>query len=111
MHGMGESSWQVVVDEPDDVHLVLFLRDAFRLISPAGAPGALLPAVPDMSGKLGRSIRSAAAAAWPAWWQIVLDSHGSRQPRSTTLAAAAPPAPAVRVDPPDFTSLTATPEL
>jgi len=27
----GRSSWQVVEDEPTDLHLVLFVRDGFRL--------------------------------------------------------------------------------
>jgi len=111
MRYVNRPSWMVVVDEPDDVHLVLFVRDHFRL-SGAGGPGPLVPEVPDASGQAAASIRSAAASAWPAWWHAVLDSHREPGQRPAAPAVPAPfPALAGHLDPPDFASLSATPEL
>jgi hypothetical protein len=75
----GRPSWQITIDEPEDLHLVLFVRDCFGL--PGDSPGRLSPPVPDLSGQLDESARSAAAAAWPAWWQAVLGARAERGPQ------------------------------
>lgn len=109
----GPASWQVVEDEPEDLHLVLFVRDSFRLSVDAPVPGPLTPPVPDLGLQVDEAVRSAAATGWPGWWRDAMDRY--RRPRTQVPPAAQasallPPAGQV-VDPPDFQSLMSTPEL
>ncbi len=75
MRRIRQPSWQVAIDEPDDLHLVLFVRDACRLT--LAGPGPLVPQVPDFSGLLDEDARARAGDAWPAWWDGALDAHSS----------------------------------
>jgi hypothetical protein len=110
-------SWQMTIDEPESLHLVLFVRDCYRLpVAAAGQPGPLEPAVPDLTGSLDEPGRRAAAAAWPMWWERALDHHrvasrplpdgastADRLRQSQRLAAVA--------DGPEFSFLSDTPAL
>src|SRR4249920_3209718 len=110
---VGRLSWQVVEDEPEDLHVVLFVRDSLRLSPQAvGQPGPLEPNVPDLRETTSRSQRDTASAAWPVWWASAL---GVREMTGPRLPVDASDAAFVRrarpVDPPGFESLAHAPEL
>ncbi len=114
MQRAGQPSWQVAIDEPDDLHLVLFVRDACRLT--VDDPGPLAPQVPDLSGLLDEDARARAGAAWPAWWDVALDAHRSHSralPPGATIAMrhAQTRMAHAAMDGPQFASLALSPEL
>jgi len=112
----GGVSWQITVDEPGDLHLVLFVRDCFGLSAyMVDQPGPLVPNVRDLSELLNESQQRAAAAAWPRWWLAATEVHRSTSPlppgsslaehhRQTWQRQSA-------VDGPHFESLSYAPEL
>lgn len=113
----GKPSWQIRIDEPEDLHVVLFVRDSCRLeIVARGAPGSLTPAVPDLSAGLSAQVRKAASRAWPEWWTAALDAHRTNaRPLPDDASIDARFAQLRRrhgaVDRPGFSSLHAVPEL
>src|SRR5260370_12146556 len=73
----GHVSWRIAIDEPAALHLVLFVRDCYRLSTGgSGQPGPLAPAVPDLSGLMDEPMRYAASAAWQTWWQAAAEACG-----------------------------------
>jgi hypothetical protein len=90
---MGRPSWQIRLDTPQDLHLLLFVRDAFTLLlgpPSAGAPdpgargpgtqqpmmpGRLERDVPDRSELVGDLDHADAARSWITWWRDGLDRH------------------------------------
>lgn len=117
MQRKGRPSWQIAIDEPEDLHLVLFVRDCCRLpAGAAGQPGPLAPAAPDLSGLLDEPAQRAAGAAWPIWWRAAVDAHRSA---SRPLPPGAPSAEHLHqarqrhaaVDGPQFESLSHVPAL
>ena len=113
-HG-GRPSWQVVIEEPPELHLVLFVRDAFGLAvrdpsDGTGGPGPLVPDVPDLRALLDDDARAGAATAWPAWWRAALDGRRGRRGPGERPADIGPP-PAPYADAPDFPSLAPVPPL
>jgi hypothetical protein len=117
MRTRGTASWRVAEDEPEDLHLVLFVRDCLRLPVPAeGLPGPLTPPAPDLSGLLEASVRGDAAAAWPAWWRAALVAHRATGRPVPPSASIAEHHQAARLrhaadDGPRFESLSAVPAL
>src|SRR5712691_11801165 len=117
MRMQGRPSWRIVIDEPEDLHLVLFVRDCCRLpAGAAGQPGPLAPTVPDLSRLMDESARHAAGAAWPAWWQAAIDAHRAvSRPLPHDASSSAHHRQAwqlhAAVDGPQFGSLSRTPAL
>jgi len=111
----GRPSWRLTIDEPEGLHLVLFVRDCYRLpAGEAGQPGALTPAGPDLSGSLAEPARRAAAAAWPAWWQSAAGNHRAASrplPHGASTAEHLRQARQLAGDGPEFSSLSHAPAL
>src|ERR1019366_7834914 len=89
-------SWRVRIDEPEDLHLALYVRDASGLTVP-GSPGTLRTA-PRLTGLVPVNKRCDAVLAWHRWWGGLLTEHqqvvaSQREPHLTPIA------------PPDFLGL------
>jgi hypothetical protein len=66
-------SWQINIDEPEDLHLALFVRDACGLTVSA-SPGPLR-AAPSLAHPVPADERAGIAAARQAWWDALLSAH------------------------------------
>ena len=135
MRRMGRPSWQIRLDTPQDLHLLLFVRDAFTALlglPSAGAPdpgapgpgtpqpimpGRLEDDVPDLSERVGDLDHADAARSWSMWWRDGLDRH--RAAAHSPPPSGAPLEEHARwarrrhaaVDAPGFASLAGTPAL
>ncbi|MGH3625756.1 MAG: hypothetical protein ACRDQ5_28945 [Sciscionella sp.] len=113
----GRLSWQVAEDEPSDLHLVLFVRDACRLVLDGpGSPGPLTPEIPDLSDLVDASSRALVAAAWPAWWDAAVNAHRTHTRPLPDDAPIAAHQQQLRLrhaagDGPEFASLAHVPQL
>jgi hypothetical protein len=61
------------IDEPEDLHLTLFVRDA-RGITVCASSGPLR-AAPSLAHPVPADERAGIAAARQAWWQALLSAH------------------------------------
>jgi hypothetical protein len=61
------------IDEPEDLHFALFVRDACG-VGGSAAPGPLC-APPSLAHSVPAGERAGLAAAWEAWWQALLAAH------------------------------------
>lgn len=109
-------SWQITIDEPEDLHFVLVVRDCCRLATgAAGTPGPLAPPVPDLSGLLDEPVRRAAEEAWPTWWDAALAACRAASGAPHDASSAARHLQLWQrhavVDGPQFESLSGTPAL
>lgn len=105
------------IDEPEDLHLVLFVRDACRLeVASQVVPQRLTPAVPDLQAGLAASAQAAAERAWPQWWAAALEAHRAHARPLTDTASREARLRQRRhrhaaLDRPDFASLQHAPDL
>ncbi len=99
MRQAGQASWQMSIDEPQNLVLGLFIRDIAALSS---AHSWLPPAAPAVPGVAGGGGSPAAARQWDAWWEhaLAVDPHAP-WPEVTTSWWGAP----------DFASPDAAPHL
>lgn len=69
-------SWQITIDEPEDLHLALFVRDVAGLDVDAvpGVPGPLAMA-PRVSLRIPESERTGVLLDWGQWWRAMVSAH------------------------------------
>lgn len=74
MRKAGSSSWRFEHDNPQFLHLALFVRDATRLVVTASedVPPRLAGELPDLAGVLMAAEKAAAADQWLTWWRRLL---------------------------------------
>jgi hypothetical protein len=73
------------IDEPEDLHFALFVRDACGVTGSA-APGPLC-AAPSLAHSVPAGEMAGLASAWQAWWQALLAAHQAtvgRPPEGST---------------------------
>jgi hypothetical protein len=74
----GVPSWRIVIDEPSDLHQLLFIREAFELSGPDPRfPGTLEPKPLDLSHLISDEDRARFQASFNNWWGRTLDNHRS----------------------------------
>lgn len=68
----GRPSWRLSVSDGGDLDLLLWVRDALRLVVVADAPPRCEPRPPDRSALVPAHERDAAASRWIVWWRAAL---------------------------------------
>jgi hypothetical protein len=108
-------SWRIEVDAPEDLHLALFVRDAYALTGPDSV--GPLRNRPPPAGSVPARARADVSRAWQAWWQALLIAHQATSGRppdgltaSQMVAWRTEPRRTAGV-PPDFAGLAASPIL
>lgn len=108
-------SWQITIDEPEDLHLALFVRDAAGLDVDAvpGVPGPLAMA-PRVTFEVPDSERTGVLLDWGQWWRAMVSTHQATGVGGTDSAGAARRMARQRSlvgSPPLFEGLAHTPAL
>jgi hypothetical protein len=69
-------SWQITIDEPEDLHLALFVRDAAGLEVDAvpGVPGPLTRG-PRAQFSVPESEHTGVLLDWGQWWRAMVNAH------------------------------------
>ena len=98
MRHAGPTSWEISVDEPENLAFGLFIRDIAGLSS---AHTWLPAATPAVHSAVGGS--KAAARQWDRWWDQAIGVHSKRSSWSEASAS--------WWAPPNFTELDAAPDL
>ena len=80
MRTSGPSSWRLALDSDQAAHIVLYIRDACRLI-PSGpdVPPPLRGDVHSLELNLQRADKSAASQEWLEWWRRLIHVEGQIQ--------------------------------
>jgi hypothetical protein len=108
-------SWQITIDEPEDLHLALYVRDA---------AGLDVDAVPGVPGPLARGPRSRLAVPeaeltgvlldWGQWWRAIVNARqatGVGRPGDAAAAGRRSRHRAIVGSPPHFEGLAHAPAL
>ena len=112
----GAPSWRLSLDNPQGLHIALFVRDAVGLVTPPshGVPPMLAAEIPDHTAALADTGRAEAGGQWLAWWHRLV-THEIAPHYSPAVDEDAWRRRAAEyqrvVDPPDFESLAGLPAL
>jgi hypothetical protein len=91
MHEAGFPEWRVEIDEPADLHQLLFVRDACSLDDGGSEfPGYLEVDLPDLTHLIEPSDRAATLDAWRSWWNEALQRRLDARPPAERDGAKVP---------------------
>jgi hypothetical protein len=107
----GSPSWRLSLDDPEDAHTALFVRDAVGLVPPPSpeVPPKLAAEIPGHAAVLTNAERTEAGEQWLEWWRSLVAHQIT--PHPSPASAEYLDAYQLVMDPPDYESLAGFPAL